>query len=115
MSTDKKISELTEAITVQYDDTFVCVQGGITKRCSSRQIKNSFMQVFGEFFLNGTITKAFSQPLGLGASSYEVVAEFTLNDSLYLDWEITKIDENGIDVTVNDDGVFGKIICYLIT
>ena len=112
---DKKISELPAAITVGYTDTLACVQGGITKKCTPQQIKNSFMQVFGEFFLAGTTTKAFSQPLGLGASSYEVVAEFTLNDSLYLDWEITKIDENGIDVTVNDDGVFGKIICYLRT
>jgi hypothetical protein len=112
---DKKISDLTAAITVGYNDPLVCVQGGVTKRCTPQQVKNAFMQVFGEFFLSGTITKAFSQPLGLGASSYEVVAEFTINDSLYLDWEITKIDENGIDVTVNDDGVFGKIICYLRT
>jgi len=111
---DKKISALPVATTVNYNDKFVIVQGTTTKQCEGSQIKDSFMQVFGQYVLTGTTTFTFSQALGTGVSSYEVMTELTDQDgNAYYNYTITKIDENSCSVTVDDDNVFIKLIAYL--
>lgn len=112
---DKKISALTPVSVVYSTDTMVIVQGGVTKKCTPSQVKASFLQQFNEVLSNGVNTLVFSQSLGTSSSSYDYIANlFDSSGNAYFDYEISKIDEDSISVTVNEANVLIKLVAFLI-
>jgi hypothetical protein len=112
---DQKISLLTPVTSISTSDTLVVVQGGVTKKCSVSQAKESFLQPFDETLTSGINTLTFSQSLGASTSDYDYIANlFDSEGNAYYDYDIEKIDKDSISVTVSDDNVNIKLIAYIL-
>ena len=112
---DQKISALTLVSEVGLTDDLVIVQGGVTKKCNPSQVKASFLQPFNEVLTTGVNILAFSQSLGSAVGDWDYVEKlFDSEGNFYVDYTITKIDEDSFSVTVSENAVILKLIAYLI-
>ena len=112
---DQKISALTLVSEVGATDDLVIVQGGVTKKCNPSQVKASFLQPFNEVLTTGVNVLSFSQSLGSAVGDWDYVEKlFDSEGNFYVDYTITKIDEDSFSVTVSENAVILKLIAYLI-